>query len=125
VSKYGLEVPGLWVDIDRVEYVPTNSAPSYRPHQFAYHITIHNDSLQVVQISGRRWVITNEKGHRLIIEGDGVVGQFPTLIPGDTFHYHSYHLLDSTSHAEGLYTGQDEEGENIIARIPKFEMKVP
>jgi uncharacterized protein affecting Mg2+/Co2+ transport len=53
------------------------------------------------------------------------VGQFPTLVPGDTFHYHSYHLIESDSTAEGIYLGRDEQGEKIIARIPPFKMKIP
>jgi len=125
MGTVGLEVPGLWVDVDRLEYVPTEHSPQHRPHQFSYHITIHNDSLQTVLITGRRWIVTNAQGHRLVIEGDGVVGQFPRLIPGDTFRYHSYHLVDSDSTAEGVYLGKDDEDEPIIARIPLFEMKVP
>ncbi len=124
MSNVGLEVPGLWVDVDRIEYIPAASSPPHRPHQFAYYITIHNDSLETVRITGRRWVVTNQEGHRLIIEGDGVVGQFPKLIPGDTFHYHSYHLIESDSTAEGIYLGRDEQDNPIIARIPPFQMKI-
>lgn len=124
MGNVGLEVPGLWVDVDRVEYVPTTLSPPERPHQFVYYITIHNDSLETVRITGRRWIVTNQKGHRLVVEGDGVVGQFPKLIPGDTFHYHSYHLIDSNSTAEGIYLGYDEQNDPIIARIPPFQMKI-
>jgi ApaG protein len=125
MGNVGLEVPGLWVDVDRVEHIPNQATTTNRTHQFAYYITIHNDSLETVQIRGRRWVVTNIHGHRLVIEGDGVVGQFPKLIPGDTFHYHSYHLIESDSTAEGIYLGLDEQGEQVIARIPSFDMKIP
>jgi ApaG protein len=119
------EIPGLSVSVDRVEYLPSAENPAHRPYRFAYDITIRNDSLRIVTILGRKWIITNAKGHKLMIEGDGVVGQFPCLTPGDQFHYNNYHLIDSLSTAEGLYFGKDEEGQNIMVRIPSFQMSVP
>jgi ApaG protein len=119
------ELPGLRVSVDRVEYVRDVQNPEDRPHRFAYYITIHNDGLRIVTITGRKWLVVNEQGHRLIIEGDGVVGQFPRLTPGDRFQYNSYHLIKSNSTAEGAYLGKDEDGQNIIVRIPPFKMAIP
>lgn len=119
------ELPGLWVSVDRVEFVPNPSAPPQRPFQFAYYVTIHNDSVKVVTVLGRKWVVTNSKGHRMVVEADGVVGQFPRLAPGDQFHYNSYHLLDGDGLAEGAYLCRDNDGAAILARIPPFHMKVP
>ena len=123
-SKYQ-EIPGLRVNVDRIEYAGDANTPPHRPHRFAYYITIHNDSLRIVTLTGRKWVVTNAQGHRLVVEGDGVVGQFPRLTPGDRFHYNSYHLLDSDSVAEGAYTGKDEDGLPILVRIPSFKMQIP
>ncbi|NCY23004.1 ApaG domain, partial [bacterium] len=95
----GEELKGLWVSVDRVEYIPGAAGPPDRPYQFVYYITIHNDSPQAITVVGRKWVVTNDAGHRLVIEGDGVVGQFPRLTPGDQFHYNSYHLVDTDSEA--------------------------
>lgn len=100
------------------------NTPPHRPYQFVYYITIHNDSLKVITIMGRKWIVTNALGHKLIVEGDGVVGQFPRLTPGDQFHYNSYHLLDSDSMAEGAYLGKDEGGTGVITRIPAFKMEI-
>ena len=119
------ELPGLRVNIDRVEYVPDLHVHPARPHRFAYYITIQNDSLRIVTITGRKWLVTNEHGHRLIVEGDGVVGQFPRLTPGDRFQYNSYHLIDANSSAEGAYLGKDEDGQAILVRIPPFKMIIP
>ena len=69
--------------------------------------------------------MTNAQGHRLVIEGDGVVGQFPRLTPGDQFHYNSYHLVDSDSEAEGAYLGKDEKGKGLVVRIPSFRLDIP
>ncbi|MEM9445049.1 MAG: ApaG domain [Verrucomicrobiota bacterium] len=119
------EISGLWVSVDKVEYCKDAQTPPHKPHQFTYYITIHNDSLQVVTIVGRKWLVTNQEGHRLIIEGDGVIGQFPRLAPGDQFHYHSYHIVSGPSKAEGAYLGKDAEGSGVLARIPSFVMKPP
>jgi ApaG protein len=119
------ELPGLWVSLDRVEYNPHEEGTPDRPYGFVYHITIHNDSTRVVTIKGRKWVVTNSDGSKLVIEGDGVVGEYPRLTPGTQFHYQSYHLVASDSVAEGSYLGQVEDGERVFTRIPPFKMEVP
>ncbi len=119
------ELDGLTVTIDRCQRVEESDVPAHRPHKFGYYVTIRNNSLRIVTILSRKWVLTNRKGHRLYIEGDGVVGQFPRLTPGDQFHYNSYHLVDSTSTAEGAYYGRDEDDTPVVVRIPPFVMEVP
>ena len=125
MASKGDAAKGLWVSVDRVEYVPGASGPPDRPHQFVYYITIHNESSQAVTITGRKWIVKNAQGHRTVIEGDGVVGQFPRLTPGDQFHYNSYHLVDSDSEAEGAYLAKDEKGNALVVRIPAFELTIP
>jgi len=119
------ELPGLEVRIDRVEYRPDVDAPADRPYAFAYFITIRNESDRAVTIKGRKWVVTDASGQRVVVEGDGVVGQFPTLQTGEQFSYHSHHVIGSDSHAEGAYLGVTDDGEPILTRIPRFEMQVP
>ena len=121
-----LELPGLRVTVDRVVYQPDALAPPDRPHCFVYYITIHNDSNATVTIKGRKWVVTDTEGHRVVVEGDGVVGKFPRLVPGEHFSYNSYHVIGSDSVAEGAFIGVNEEdGTPVITRIPRFEMRVP
>ena len=89
-----------------MEYNPHEEGTPDRPYGFVYHITIHNDSPRVVTIKGRKWVVTNaDTNSKLVIEGDGVVGECPRLTPGTQFHYQSYHLIESDSVAEGAYLG--------------------
>jgi len=120
------ELPGLTVNVDNVIYQPDAQTPAERPHCFAYFITILNRSDIAVTIKGRKWVVRNSRGETTAVEGDGVVGQFPTLEPGGEFTYNSYHLLDTNSAvAEGSYLGVDQSGRKLLVRIPKFEMTVP
>ena len=119
------ELKDLKVTIDRVVYMPHLEAPPERPYPFEYHITIHNHSSEIVTIKGRKWVVTDETGGRIVVEGDGVVGKFPCLAPGDKFSYHSYHVIASNSVAEGSFIGTSSGGTPVLTRIPKFELRVP
>ena len=118
-----LELPGLRVTVDRVVHLRDAQTPPDRPHCFAYFITIHNDSDVAVTIKGRKWVVKNARGEITAVEGDGVVGQFPKIEPGESFSYNSAHLNDTTTAvAEGSYIGVDDRGRKVLTRIPKFAM---
>jgi ApaG protein len=121
-----LEPENLRVTVDNVLYQPQVATPPDRPHCFAYFISIHNDTEGPVTIKGRKWVVTNERGEVTAVEGEGVVGQFPSIQPGGKFSYNSFHLLDTKSAvAEGSYLGVDSKGRAVLTRIPRFEMTVP
>jgi ApaG protein len=119
------ELKGLRVTVDRVTFMPQLQATEERPLPFVYFITIHNDSEETVTIKGRKWVVTDAGGDTQVVEGDGVVGKFPRLEPGEQFSYNSYHTIGSDSAAEGAYIGITEEGSPVLVRIPRFEMKAP
>jgi ApaG protein len=121
-----MEPAGLRVTVDRVLYQPDAPTPLDRPHCFVYFISIHNETAVPVTIKGRKWVVSNARGEITAVEGDGVVGQFPTIEPGGRFSYNSFHLLDTRSGvAQGSYLGMDAEGRRVVTRIPPFEMVVP
>jgi len=116
----------LRVTVDQVIYQPQVATPPDRPHCFAYFISIHNDTDLPVTIKGRKWVVTEEHGEITAVEGDGVVGQFPTIEPGEKFSYNSFHLLETRSAvAEGSYLGMDSMRRKVLTRIPRFKMVVP
>jgi len=120
------ELPGLKVTLDQLVYAPELPAPPEKPHSFVYFISIHNNSDRAVTIKGRKWVVTNSRGEVTVVEGDGVVGEFPLIQPGEKFSYNSRHLLDTErAIAEGSYLGLDANGQRVIVRIPTFEMIVP
>jgi len=119
------ELTGLRVTVDRVVYMPQLEAPEDRPYPYVYFITIHNDSTETVTIKGRKWVVTDSGDQTIVVEGDGVVGKFPRLEPGEHFSYNSYHVIGSNSIARGSLFGVTEDGAGVFARIPSFEMRVP
>ncbi|MBI5773799.1 MAG: ApaG domain-containing protein [Verrucomicrobia bacterium] len=112
--------------MDRVVHAPHLPAPPDRPHSFVYFISIHNDTDGPVTIKGRKWVVKNDRGEITAVEGDGVVGEFPTIAPGEKFSYNSRHILDSGwAIAEGSYLGVDAQNRKVLTRIPPFKMVVP
>lgn len=121
-----VEPSGLRVSVDDVVYQPEADTPPDRPHCFVYFITIHNHTDTAITIKGRKWVVRNPRGETHVVEGAGVVGQYPTIPPGEKFSYNSFHLLDTLSAiAEGSYIGLDTNGTKVLTRIPRFEMVVP
>jgi ApaG protein len=121
-----MELPGLKVTVDRLLYQRLKTEQSEKPHSFIYFISIHNNSDVAVTIRGRKWVVTHDDGSVLVVEGDGVVGETPTVQPGGKFSYNSRHIIGTDSAmAEGAYLGVDNSGRRVMMRIPRFRMEVP
>jgi len=126
MSTPAQEVPGLRVELDRLIYRHGgDSLPPDQPHAFVYYLTIHNDSTETVTLLARKWVVENEDGTRLIVEGDKIVGETPRLRPGEHFSYNSYHVTAGNAQAHGSFHGLDEEGRRIFVRIPRIALEVP
>jgi ApaG protein len=120
------ELPGLKVILDKLIYHhDPDSLPASRPHGFIYFITIQNLSDRRVTLLGRKWIITRADGNREIVEGDKIVGKTPSLEPGESWSYNSYHVTDQDCRAEGSFQGVDDAGNLIFVRIPSFEMNLP
>ena len=121
-----LELPGLKVELDKLVYRHGgDQLPPDRPHAFIYYLTIRNNSDRTVTLLGRKWVIENADGTQLVVEGDKIVGETPTLAPGAHFSYNSYHVGSCHSRAHGSFHGHDEDGVRIFVRIPAFDMTIP
>ncbi len=119
------EFESLRVKVDDVLYMPSLDAPQDKPHPFVYFISIHNDSPVPVTIRGRKWVVKEEGGEIVVVEGDGVVGQTPTILPGEHFSYISYHVVGKNAEVAGAFFGETATGEWIFTRIPDFQLVVP
>jgi ApaG protein len=118
-------LPGFEASVDRVVYDPELPASPDQPHPFIYYITIRNGSDRTLTVKGRKWVVRGEDGQVTAVEGDGVVGCFPRLEPGETFSYNSYHTTAGRAVAEGAYLAVTEAGEAVVARIPQFALIPP
>ncbi len=121
-----VESHGVRVTLDRLEYQVGVLTPPDKPHCFAYHISILNEGEETVSIFGRKWVVRESSGDITAVEGDGLVGEFPILGPGEHFSYNSYHMIHAPrAVAQGSYLGRTIKGAKVILNIPKFDMIVP
>jgi ApaG protein len=109
--------------------------PSFLPHQsdaedshyvWAYRVTVANESEETVQLVSRYWRIVDANGHVEEVRGPGVVGEQPTLSPGDSFQYSSGCPLSTPSgFMEGRYSMVSETGEKFDIAIPAFSLDLP
>lgn len=111
--------------IDKLVHHCDPNFPPETPHAFVYFLTISNVSQQTVKLLARKWIIRHPDGNTEVIQGDGIVGQTPTIPPGEKFSYNSYHLTGQAVVAEGAFHGETQEGQRIFVRIPPFEMTPP
>ena len=101
-----------------------------RPHDdhfvWAYVINVTNEGDSTVQLQRRHWIITDARGLTTEVEGEGVVGEQPTLEPGDSFEYTSGTPL-GTPHGimRGEYQMQEMSGRKFQVEIPAFALDQP
>ncbi|MFD2256955.1 ApaG domain [Luteolibacter algae] len=119
------EFEGLRVKVDDVIYMPSLDAPPERPHPFVYFISIFNNSPQPVTIRGRKWVVVEDERDTTVVEGDGVVGQYPLIEAGQHFSYNSYHVVGKAARVSGAFFAELENGELVYVRIPEFRLEIP
>lgn len=109
-----------------VSYLPDQSQPARGRWFWAYHIRIENDGEHAVQLLTRHWVITDGRGMRHSVEGEGVVGEQPTIAAGASYDYVSSCPLATPSGAmQGHYRMADDAGDWFDVAIPKFALLAP
>lgn len=119
------ETRGVTVRVS-VSFLADQSQPAHGRWFWAYHIRIENGGAHEVQLLSRRWVITDGRGRRHRVEGEGVVGEQPVIAAGGSFDYVSGCPLDtSTGAMEGSYRMVAADGRTFDAAIPKFPLIGP
>lgn len=109
-----------------VSYLPEQSEPARGRWFWAYHIRIENDGERNVQLLTRHWVITDARGARHSVEGEGVVGEKPVIAPGGSYDYVSgCPLATSSGSMQGSYRMMGEDGTMFDVAIPKFALLAP
>ena len=109
--------------------------PSYLEHEssprsgrwfWAYEVTILNEGPETVTLKTRYWKIMNANGQMQEVRGAGVVGEQPTLTPGQRFEYTSGCPLSTASgFMSGSYQLETADGEAFNVVIPAFSLDSP
>ncbi|MBY6187159.1 Co2+/Mg2+ efflux protein ApaG [Marinobacter hydrocarbonoclasticus] len=107
------------------QYVEAQSEPTKGRYLFHYSLELTNVSDQTLTLKRRKWLITDGNGEQMEVEGAGVVGETPTLEPGQTFRYTSSVVLTTPlGSMTGFYTLHGDNGA-IKAPVPRFQLSVP
>ena len=122
---YSETTHGITVTV-RPVFLDEQSAPAENRYVWAYFVRIENASDRTVTLRSRWWHITDARGRVQEVRGAGVVGEQPTLKPGDTYSYTSgCPLKTSSGFMVGAYQMQLVSGEFINVEIPAFSLDSP
>jgi ApaG protein len=115
----------IQVDV-ATRYIEEQSQPDKNYFVFAYTITIQNTGKQTAQLLTRHWIITDSNQKTQEVKGDGVVGEQPTLKPGEQFVYTSGTMLEtSVGTMKGSYQMVADDGSRFDATIEEFVLSPP
>lgn len=107
-------------------YLDNQSKPDENHFVWAYTITLENHGRETVTLRTRYWKITDAFGKVQEVRGAGVVGEEPTLKPGDSFQYTSGCPLPTPSgFMVGAYQMETAAGEMFNVDIPAFSLDSP
>lgn len=109
-----------------VNFLPEQSRIEAGKWFWVYHIRIENDRDEPVQLLTRHWRITDGHGEVSVVEGEGVVGDQPTIRPGGSHDYVSgCPLATPQGSMEGFYTFRRPDDSCFEAAIPHFPLAAP
>jgi ApaG protein len=119
----------------QTEGVTVRVTPGYMPEQsnressrfvWSYTVEIENRSEREIQLISRRWIITDALNRTEVVRGRGVVGEQPSLKPGEAYRYASACPLPTSSGLMGgAYQMLSTDGELFEVMIPTFSLDLP
>lgn len=103
------------------------SSPDDGRFIFSYEISIENSTSASIQLLRRTWYIFDASGEHRHVEGKGVVGEQPVILPGKSFKYRSACDLKSPfGSMKGEYIVMDLSDKRLInVTIPTFSLETP
>jgi len=110
----------------RPSFSLSHSEPADGKFVFTYLVQMENQSAEAAQLLFRHWHIHDSEGEDLELEGEGVLGEQPSLAPGKSHVYESFCVLQSpVGFMEGYYTFVRPNGEEFRVNVPRFDLRAP
>lgn len=107
-------------------YLESQSEPDENYFVWAYHIRIENLGKKPVRLRRRHWLITDAYGRQQEVNGQGVVGEEPTIEPDASYEYTSGTPLTTPSGIMmGTYIMERDSGEIFHVNVPAFSLDSP
>jgi ApaG protein len=123
VNKFVATTEDITVTV-RPVYLDGQSDMIAKKFVFAYFIRIENNGNQTVQLLRRHWSINHSSGRVEQVDGEGVVGKQPVILPGEFHEYNSYCVLETFEGSmEGTYLMKRTNGETFNVTIPRFILR--
>jgi ApaG protein len=108
------------------EFAPERSNPHQNQWFFLYTVRITNEGRETVLLISRHWIITDAMGAVKEVRGPGVIGEQPTLEPGESFEYTSgCPLTTPFGSMRGTYQMVTTDQELFDIEIPTFTLVEP
>ena len=122
---YNQTTKSICVSVEPI-YLDDQSSPSDNHYVWAYQVRIENKGNDTVQLLNRYWHITDDQGRVQEVRGAGVVGEQPTLRPGESFEYASGTPLPTPSGIMvGSYEMETAQGSRFDVAVPAFSLDSP
>ncbi|MEZ8141422.1 Co2+/Mg2+ efflux protein ApaG [Enterovibrio norvegicus FF-33] len=107
-------------------FVEEQSDPDNKRYVFSYTITIENNGDHDAQLLRRKWLVTDANGKKLVIEGDGVVGEQPLIEAGEQYTYTSGTVIETPVGAmQGFYSMVDMDDKEFDIEVMPFRLALP
>lgn len=107
------------------KFSPENSEATRSRWVFFYTITIGVEGKLGAQLLSRYWKITSANADVQEINGEGVVGEQPHILPKQSYQYESFCILPTPlGWMEGHYQMVDDEGRFFTVPIARFRLEV-
>ncbi len=114
------------VAVGKASYLRERSNPKDDEYIWSYTVEITNNDQEIVQLLSRFWRITDANQQHREVHGHGVISQQPIIMPGETFRYSSFSLLNTRSgNMRGYFEMQTLKREVFMVEISKFELAPP
>ena len=108
------------------QYIEEESNPDANRYIFAYTITIQNSGSIAAKLLSRHWIITDANSRVQEVKGKGVIGEFPYLRPGESFHYTSGTMLETpVGSMQGSFQMVADDDNHFDAIIEPFSLALP
>ena len=107
-------------------FLDEQSSPQESHFVWAYQVNIKNLGNSSIKLNHRNWLIIDANGKIINVRGEGVVGEFPTIKPGETYEYTSGTPLKTNNGImQGFYLVSQDNGEKLKIDIPAFSLDSP